>query len=53
MLGTALWMECSTMWASARSIFVLALLSAAKSKCDVAHLFVIHPSTHIPFPCFQ
>jgi hypothetical protein len=38
------------MWASARSVFVLAPLSAAKSKCDGALLFVIHPSTHIPVP---
>ena len=50
MLGTALQMECSTMWASARSVFVLAPFSAAKSKCNGALLFVIHPSTHIPVP---
>jgi hypothetical protein len=41
------------MWASARSVFVLAPLSAAKSKCDGALLFVIHLSTHILVPWFQ
>jgi hypothetical protein len=38
------------MWASACSVFVLAHLFAAKSKCDGALLFVIHPSTHIRVP---
>jgi hypothetical protein len=41
------------MWASAYSVFVLAPLSAAKSKCDGAQLFVIHLSTHVSVPYFQ
>ena len=41
------------MWASARSVFVIAHLSAAKSKCDVAQLSLIHLSTHIPVSCLQ